>query len=83
MSLWKSGDIYTTIRESLNDIFIHDEIDNASGTNYYIKCDLVFDDEKPYLIATIQEETYHYPSQISDKTVINNKFKITVECMEE
>lgn len=73
MSLWKSHDVYAMIRDSLDDHFISDECTDDC-ISYFMNCDFVTDNGSPYLILTIQEET-------RDGTVVNNKFKIKVECV--
>ena len=74
MSLWKSYDVYTMIQDSLDGCTISDEFADDCTVDYFMNCDFVTDDGNPYLILTIQEE-------VQRGTVINNKFKISVECV--
>ena len=84
LSLFKSGDLYDIIRNTLSEYegVITDRIDLYES--YNVECEDVFENNEHYLSVKVFETSTHYPWQHGDvKNNINNQFKIRIECVGE
>lgn len=85
LSLFKSGDLFDLIKESLRhyDGTFEDTTDDLY--EYYdIEYEDVFENDEHYLDVTILETSEHFPWQVGDVSrAVNNKFRIKVECLGE
>ena len=85
LSLIKSGDIFNIIKDALLEYegAFESERDDLYEC-YDIECEDVFENGKHYLDVSVFETSTHYPWQPGDVDGnLNNKFRISIECIRE